>query len=113
MIAGATPLPRPTDTLTTPAPTSTPAAASTPTAIPPPAGMVAWWSGDGNSEDTIGGRHVAVVVDATFARGMVGEAFSLDGAGDYIQLPGASEVGLMNSDFTGHRLSALLKQTAS
>lgn len=52
--------------------------------IPPPAGMVSWWPGDGNSQDIVDGNHGTLQGDATYAPGLVKEAFSLDGDGDYV-----------------------------
>jgi hypothetical protein len=41
-------------------------------------GLVALWSGEGNGNDPIGGCN-ATLTDVTFARGMVGQAFFLNG----------------------------------
>ena len=46
--------------------------------ITPPAGMVSWWPGDGNANDIVGGNHGELMGGATFAPGMVGQAFSFD-----------------------------------
>ena len=58
---------------------------------PPPPGMVSWWPGDGNALDLVGGNDGILRGDATFAAGLVGQAFSFDGAGDYVELPFTSE----------------------
>ena len=50
--------------------------------IPPPAGMVAWWPGDDHANDIIDGNDGTPVGGATYAPGMVGQAFSFDGSGD-------------------------------
>ena len=47
--------------------------------VDPPPGMIAWWPGDGNAQDIIGGRNGMLVNGATFGSGMVGQAFSFDG----------------------------------
>ena len=65
----------------------------------PPAGLVGWWPGDGNANDIMGGNHGTLMDGATFASGMVGEAFSLDGEGDYVHLVPAPALGL-TGDFT-------------
>ena len=91
---------------TPPAPTPIPPTPIPPTPAPPgqpipaPAGMVGWWSGDGHPNDIIDGNHGTLQGDGTFAAGMVGQAFSLDGDGDWIELVGASALGLIDSDFT-------------
>lgn len=42
--------------------------------------------GDGNANDIIGANHGTLVNGATFAPGMVGQAFSLDGTNDYVDV---------------------------
>ena len=56
------------------------------TPITPPPGMVSWWPGDGHSNDIVGSNHGALTGDATFAPGMVGQAFSFDGVDDHVQV---------------------------
>ena len=56
-------------------------------AIPPPSGMVSWWPADGHSLDIMGGNHGTLTGDATYAGGMVGQAFSFDGDGDFFVVP--------------------------
>jgi hypothetical protein len=46
------------------------------TCFPPPAGMVAWWPGDGNANDVVGGNNGTVQNGATFAPGGGGRAWS-------------------------------------
>ena len=53
-------------------------------AIPPPAGLVSWWPGDGHPSDIIGGNHGLILGSATYAPGMVEQAFSLDGVADFV-----------------------------
>ena len=60
--------------------------------IPPPAGMVSWWPGDGHTGDIVDGNHGTLTGDATFAPGMVGQAFSFDGAGDFVIVPDSSSL---------------------
>lgn len=61
-------------------------AASAEACVLPPSGMLGWWPGDGNSEDIAGDNDGALEGGATFATGMVGQAFTLDGVDDYIQI---------------------------
>ena len=58
-----------------------------PQPIQPPGGMVGWWPGDENANDIQGGNHGTLSGDATFAGGMVGQAFSFDGTGDFVEVP--------------------------
>jgi hypothetical protein len=53
---------------------------------PPPAGLIDWWPGDGNANDIIGAHDGTPQGDATFASGKVGQAFSFDGNGDFIDM---------------------------
>ena len=55
-------------------------------AIQPPAGLVSWWPGDGNANDIVGGNDGTLSGDATFAPGIVGQAFSFDGADDFVDI---------------------------
>ena len=85
----------------TPTPTASPSATATamvtatptasPTCAPPPPNMVSWWPGDGNANDIVGGNNGTLHNGATFAPGMVDQAFSFDGINDYVQ---ASDTGL-------------------
>ncbi len=52
-------------------------------------GLVAWWPGDGHPNDIINGNHGTLQNDATFAPGIVGQAFSFDGDGDFVKVPRA------------------------
>ena len=44
-----------------------------------PPGLVALWSGEGNANDSAGGNNGELTGDATYEKGNVGQAFSLDG----------------------------------
>ena len=48
--------------------------------VPPPSGMVGWWTGDGNTGDMIGGNNGTLQGGATFAAGAVSQGFSLNGS---------------------------------
>jgi len=53
---------------------------------PAPPDMISWWPGDGNANDQQGSNHGSLQDDATFGLGKVGQAFSFDGDGDYVQI---------------------------
>jgi opacity protein-like surface antigen len=55
--------------------------------VQPPAGLVSWWPGDGSADDIANGNDGTLQKGTTFAQGMVGQAFSLDGVDDYVQVP--------------------------
>jgi parallel beta-helix repeat protein len=52
--------------------------------VPPPSGMVAWYPGDDNTSDIVGGNNGTLEGGATFAPGLVSDAFSLNVNG-YVQ----------------------------
>jgi uncharacterized repeat protein (TIGR01451 family) len=54
------------------------------TCLVPPANMIAWWPGNNNTNDVIGGNNGTLQNGATFAPGKVNQAFSLDGNNDYV-----------------------------
>ena len=56
--------------------------------LPPPAGLVGWWPGDGNANDIIGTNNGTLQGGATAnAVGVVGQAFSFNGTNAYVQIP--------------------------
>lgn len=61
--------------------------ATGPTFMAPPTGLVSWWQAEGNANDSIGTNHGATQNGATYTQGRVGQAFSLDGINDFIQMP--------------------------
>jgi len=70
---------------------STPAAAFVTVAVAPactdpPIGLVGWWPGDGNARDQSDGHHGTLVNGATFAPGLIDQAFGLVGASDYVDV---------------------------
>lgn len=64
-----------------------------------PRGAVGWWPGDGNANDlAAAGGNGTLVNGATFAPGVDGQAFSLDGINDRVDVPDAP--GLRPQRFT-------------
>jgi hypothetical protein len=53
--------------------------------VEPPEGLVSWWPGDGDAEDLAGQNDGTLENGATFAPGMVGQAFSFDGFDDIVR----------------------------
>lgn len=68
--------------------------------IQPPAGMTGWWPGDGNTNDIVGGRNALLRDNATTGPGLVDNAFVLDGAGDFIEVPHDPALNVGTGDFT-------------
>ena len=51
-----------------------------------PAGLIAWWSGDGDAESGLGTHHGTLHGSPSFTVGKQGKAFSLDGVDDYVSV---------------------------
>ena len=64
------------------------------TCVQPSSGLVSWWPGDGNADDSVDNNHGMRQNGATFAPGMVGEAFTFDGVDDYIEVPHHSTLAI-------------------
>jgi hypothetical protein len=65
-----------------------------------PAGLVSWWSGDKTADDVQGTNPGVLKNGASFAKGMVGAAFRLDGVDDYVQILNNASLNPGTSDFT-------------
>ena len=62
-----------------------------PACVPITNGLVSWWAGDGNANDSAGANNGVLVNHVAFAPGMVGQAFSFDGVGAHIEIPGSPQ----------------------
>ena len=71
-----------------------------PVCVNPPSDLVSWWPGDDNTNDIQSGNNGTLINDATFAAGLVDEAFSFDGAGDYVSVPDNTAWDFGMNDFT-------------
>jgi len=71
----------------TPTPTVTPTSgAGVQGCVEPPAGLISWWSGDGNADDIQGSNNGTRRGGVTFVPGKVGNAFSFNGS-SYVMAP--------------------------
>lgn len=61
------------------------------TCLPAPEGLVGWWSGDGSAQDSVSGNFGALQKGATYAPGLVGQAFSLTN-GAFVEIPNSTNV---------------------
>src|SRR6266404_759654 len=66
---------------------------------PAPAGMIAWWKGEGDATDSQD-DHNGTINDATFAPGEVGQAFTFDGTDDSVSIPDSNDWNFGTGDFT-------------
>jgi hypothetical protein len=55
--------------------------------VPVPAGLVAWWPGNGAALDVKGTNHGVMMNGVAFDTGMVAQAFRFDGIDDYVSTP--------------------------
>ncbi|MHA2074159.1 MAG: LamG domain-containing protein [Candidatus Hodarchaeales archaeon] len=69
--------------------------------VEPPSGLVSWWPGDGNTLDINNGNDGILKNGATFAPGIVDQAFCFDGVDDYIWAPstGIDELHTLTIEF--------------
>lgn len=61
---------------------------------PAPAGLVAWWRGEGTAEDTVGAHQGVLQNGAGFTTGKVGQGMLFDGVDDYATIPYSSALSL-------------------
>jgi hypothetical protein len=67
------------------------------TCLPPPAGMIGWWPGDGDAHDIVGTNNGILQGGAiATAPGVVGTAFNMDGTNGFVQIPNAPELNPTN-----------------
>ena len=71
-----------------------------PPAKKPARGLVAWWRADGNARDSAGENHGTLKGKVTFASGVAGKAFRLDGATRYVEVPRSDIWGFGSRDFS-------------
>lgn len=62
--------------------------------VPVPSGLVSWWPGDDNANDIADANNGTPQGHATFAAGLVGQAFSFDGNGDFISIPDSASLDI-------------------
>ncbi len=55
--------------------------------LPAPAGLIGWWSGEGDASDSVGPDSGSLQGGATIAAGRVGQAFSFDGTNNFVSIP--------------------------
>lgn len=68
--------------------------------VPPPNNLVAWWRAENDVTDTVGPNDGTLMNGSTFGAGMVGQAFQLDGADDFVRVPDSELWNFGSGDFT-------------
>ena len=58
-----------------------------PVCVEPPAGIMAWWPGESNAVDIIGGNNGVLTNGVGFTNAKVGTGFAFNGGSNYMQLP--------------------------
>ena len=53
--------------------------------LPAPSGLIGWWAGENNANDSVDGNPGILNNGASFTAGKVGQAFSFDGNDDFVQ----------------------------
>ena len=71
------------------------------TSIPPPAGLIGWWPGDGNYVDFSTNHNDGAGVNGVgFGPGKVRDAFQFNGGGQYVAVPDSPLWAFGTNDFT-------------
>lgn len=60
-------------------------------------GLVGWWDGEGNAQDSAGNNHGTAVAGAAYAPAIAGSGFSFDGIDDRVEIPDAENLKLTGS----------------
>ena len=58
--------------------------------VPQRTGLVGYWAGNGNADDSFGDNNGGLMGGANFAAGLAGQAFNLDEPGSFIKIPKSS-----------------------
>ncbi|HTY86563.1 MAG TPA: LamG-like jellyroll fold domain-containing protein [Candidatus Acidoferrum sp.] len=67
------------------------------TCDPPPTGLVGWWRAEGDTYDFLGLNSGVLHGGVGYVTGQVGQAFSLDGASGYVEVPGSASLKFTNA----------------
>lgn len=67
----------------------------------PPIGMVAWWKGENDLFDQVGGNHAAANSSSSFVTGKVGTSINFDGISNSVVIPASSSLNVSNFTVEG------------
>jgi hypothetical protein len=68
--------------------------------ILPSADLIAWWPGEGDTRDIVGGNDGTLTGGLNFDAGKVGQAFRFDGVDDSLNVPNKNDVFDLGEQFT-------------
>jgi len=71
-----------------------------PPCAPVDSGMVSWWAGEDNANDTLGLNNGTLVGGATYVTGEVGQAFQFDGTSGYVSIPDSPSLDAFTTNIT-------------
>jgi len=71
-----------------------------PPCFAPPSGLIAWWQGEGNGADIVGGNTAVLLNGLSFANGEAGQGFNFDGNDDLMILSNSLSVNFGTNDFS-------------
>lgn len=60
--------------------------------VTPDSGLAGWWQAEGNANDSADSNHGSLLNGGTYAPGVFGSAFSLDGANDHVRVPNSGNL---------------------
>ena len=64
---------------------------------PLPMGLVSWWRGEGNGNDSFGSNNASLSGGVSFTNGMVGQAFALNGVDGRVVVPDAPSLNFSSN----------------
>ncbi|MBA4147881.1 MAG: putative Ig domain-containing protein [Verrucomicrobia bacterium] len=67
----------------------------------PASGMVAWWRGEDNAGDSVGGNHGVASAGVSFSPGKVGTSFNMNGTDGYVIVPASSNLTVQSFTIEG------------
>ena len=68
------------------------ALADVPTCVPAPPGLVGWWAGESNANDSASTNQGALYGGMSFAAGEAGQAFKFNGGSGYVEMPASASL---------------------
>ena len=67
-----------------------------PVCAPAPSNLVSWWAAEGNANDNEGVNNGTLINGVTFAPGLAGQAFHMNGSAQYVKIPRSPSLLITN-----------------